>query len=266
VGQGGSQFEGAENDLSIVVPTINSSDYIDIVLGFYRQHQIPVTVFVDDRSSDGTYALIQRLGPDIRLIRNPGNVVEDLLPLIAEMCPTRWILRIDDDELPTLAMMQFVQEVIRCGEIAVYGFPRHQCAISPGAGLLSATQYSPTLHGQWRLFQPAQVTFQNSLHSSGLSYDGKRQAAPEPASLIHLDWAFHSYAERLRKVEFYDAHTPGGGTRWRPFYLYEEADLAEQRFAELALPEFARPRAEIAQRFPDLCVGVKGGDVDETST
>ena len=257
VKKNGSKFESPESDLSIVVPTINSSGYIDLVLAFYRRHHIPVTVLVDDRSTDETFAIARRLVPGTRLIRNPGNVVEDLLPRIAEAFDTKWILRLDDDELPTLAMMQFVREAIRHGETALYGFPRHQCAISTSGVLLHATRPFPILHWQWRLFQPARVTFQNSLHTSGLNLDGMQKPAPETAGMIHLDWAFHSYAERRRKVEFYDEHTPGGGTQWRAFYLYEEAVAPEQNFAELPLPEFAQVSAEAVQRFPDLCVGLE---------
>jgi hypothetical protein len=248
------QTNRVENGLSIVIPTINSAHYIDIVLAFYQRHQIPVSVLVDDRSCDETFAIAKRLIPDTRLIRNPGDGVEDMLPGIAQMCPAQWILRIDDDELPTLGMMEFVEEVIGHHEIDAYGFPRYQCAISREGSLLQAKGVSTSVHQQWRLFQPTRVTFHNTWHTPAFYPHRRQESAPAPARLIHLDWALHTYAERLQKVERYDAHTPGEGTKWRTYYLYEEADLAEQEFAELPLPEFSQTSVDIAQRFPDLGV------------
>ena len=62
------QKNPGEGGLSIVIPTINSARYIDIVLGFYLRHQIPVTVLVDNRSCDETFAIAKSLVPDTRLI------------------------------------------------------------------------------------------------------------------------------------------------------------------------------------------------------
>jgi glycosyltransferase involved in cell wall biosynthesis len=248
------QKNPGEGGLSIVIPTINSARYIDIVLGFYLRHQIPVSVLVDDRSCDETFAIAKSLVSDTRLIRNCGTGMEDMLPSIAEMCPARWILRIDDDELPTLGMMQFVKEAMGHPEIDAYGFPRYQCAISREALLLQAKAVSTSVHQQWRLYQPTRVTFHNTWHTPGFHPERIQTSAPASAILIHLDWAVHTYAERLEKIERYDAHTPGEGTKWRSYYLYEEADLAGQEFAELPLSEFAQTSVDIAQRFPDLCV------------
>src|ERR1043165_4776505 len=48
------------DELTIVVPTLNSGRYLDIPLSFYEENQIPVTVFVDGRSEDDTLAVAQR--------------------------------------------------------------------------------------------------------------------------------------------------------------------------------------------------------------
>jgi hypothetical protein len=70
-----------------------------------------------------------------------------------------------------------------------------------------------------------------------------------------LDWAVHSYAERLRKLERYDQYTPEGGTSWRSFVLYEEENvLYPHSFARLKAWEFSLVGKEIVTRFPELCV------------
>jgi len=40
--------------IKIIIPTINSAHYIDLILSYYRQIDIPVTVFVDSKTTDET--------------------------------------------------------------------------------------------------------------------------------------------------------------------------------------------------------------------
>ncbi len=102
------------------------------------------------------------------------------------------------------------------------------------------------------------MTYVHGLHTPGFVWDGsdKNSQAPSTASMIHLDWAVHTYDERKRKMERYDAHIPNAGTRWRSYYLYEEQESFGENFAELRLPEFGKTCAEISRRFQDLCLGV----------
>jgi len=245
-------------NLTIAIPSINSNRYIDIILEYYRDHGIPVTVFVDDRSDDDTFATAQKLAAGSISLSNPETfIAEYLIEHMSQVCRTKWMLRIDDDELPSLAMMKFVQEAITNEAIDVYGFPRHQCAVSrTGIGLVHRDA-SSLVHRQWRLYQPAKVRFIHKLHTPGFVWEDKRAlAAPSEASLIHLDWAVHTYDERLKKVERYDAHTLNQGTKWRAFYLYEEQPLSRVSFSELQFPEFANTCLKISRRFEDLCIPI----------
>jgi glycosyltransferase involved in cell wall biosynthesis len=246
-------------DLTIAIPTFNSERYLDIVLGFYRDNGFPVTVFVHDRSEDNTLAVAQRSTATVVPISSPRHfVAEGLIEQMSERCRTKWMLRMDDDELPTLAMMEFVQKAISQEGAVAYGFKRHQCAVSRSGKLLDCTEISPLDHVQWRLYQPARMTYVNGLHTPGFVLDGslKNSHAPSEARMIHLDWSVHTYDERKRKVERYDAHTSNAGTRWRSYYLYEEQASSGESFAELRLPEFGKTCAEISGRFQDLCLGV----------
>jgi hypothetical protein len=247
------------DDLTISIPTINSERYLDIVLDFYRDHGFPVTVFVDDGSDDNTLAVAKCSTATVVPVTNPSHfVAEGLIEQMSEHCRTKWMLRIDDDELPTLSMMQFVQKAMSEECALAYGFPRNQCAVSGAGRLLRSTKISPFEHRQWRLYQPAKMTYVHGLHTPGFEVDGSVMEghAPSETSMIHLDWAVHSYDCRKRKVERYDAHIPNEGTRWRAFYLYEEQPRDRQGFTELPLPEFGKACAEISRRFPDLCIEV----------
>lgn len=245
------------DDLTIAIPTINSERYLDIILGFYQDHGFPVTVFVHDRSEDNTLAVAQCSTATVVPISNPLHfVAEGLIEQMSEHCRTKWMLRIDDDELPTLAMMEFVQKAISDESVVAYGFARHQCAVSRSGRLLDCSEVSPEEHRQWRLYQPARMTYVHGLHTPGFVLDGSQKSgrAPAAARMIHLDWAVHTYDERRRKMERYDAHTPNAGTRWRSYYLYEEQASYGESFAELRSPEFNKACAEISRRFQDLCL------------
>jgi glycosyltransferase involved in cell wall biosynthesis len=246
-------------DLTIAIPTINSGRYLDIILQFYQDHGFPVTVFVDDGSEDNTFAVAKRSAATVVPISNPRHfIAEGLIEEMSDQCRTKWMLRVDDDELPTLAMMEFVRQTIWEARTLAYGFLRNQCAVSRSERLLNCTEISPVAHRQWRLYQPAKMNYVRGVHTPGFKWDGslKESHAPSEASMIHLDWAVHSYEQRKRKVERYDAHIPNAGTRWRSYYLYEECAMSGEVFAELRLEEFCKPIAEISRRFPDLCLRV----------
>ena len=137
-------------------------------------------------------------------------------------------------------------------------FPGSNARFPGRATLLRHGQVSPLDHRQWRLYQPARVEFTRGLHTPGIVWDEQAQAvtAPLEASLIHLDWAVHSYDDRRRKMERYDAHTANAGTKWRSYYLYEEEPFVPATFSELAWPEFRQTAFGISQRFPELCLAV----------
>jgi glycosyltransferase involved in cell wall biosynthesis len=244
-------------DVTVVIPTINSGRHIDIVLSYYRDHNLPVTVFVDDRSVDDTFEKAMKLtGNAIRVTNRALFAVEGMVKEISLWCPTKWLLRIDDDELPTLGLLEFIQTAIANESTAVFGFPRHQCAVSGNGNILRQPGVSTSVHRQWRLYQPAKVRYTATLHTPGIEWDAEQtaEAAPLEASLIHLDWALHSYEERKRKVEDYDAQSRNGGSIWRDYYLYEENNPGKKGFVELDTPEFAKVGCEISRRFVHLCV------------
>lgn len=251
------------DDLTLVLPTLNSARHIDIILSFYYDHGIPVTVFVDDRSTDETIEVVKKSGMEAVVISNPTPpIMEGLIAPMSRLCGTKWVLRLDDDELPTLAMMEFIREKLRKPGPAVYGFQRHECAISCKGRLLSHSRVSPYVHRQWRLYQTEAVTFAPKLHTPGFKCDGMGDdGAPPEVPMIHLDWALHSHEERRRKVERYQAHPEGERATENAYsyYLYEDQPWPMDCFRLLAYPEFAKVCREISRRFPELCVKVEKG-------
>ena len=73
----------------------------------------------------------------------------------------------DDEELPSLSMLQFIASVIKDDEINVCGFPRLQCVTSLSGSLLATTHHSPEDHRQWRLYRPLKAKYIEAGHTPG---------------------------------------------------------------------------------------------------
>jgi glycosyltransferase involved in cell wall biosynthesis len=243
--------------LGVAIPTINSAAYIDLILGYYAAVGLPVTVFVDRKTTDRTLSICKSLAKHVAEIMNPTWRVEYALPDISQRLGTPWILRLDDDELPSLQMLKFVAQVIRENSADVVGFPRYQCDVSRTGDMFFHRLHDPfNIHRQWRLYRPDRIRYVSDLHTPGFVWgDGVVSiAAPANAAMIHLDWAVHSFAERAKKLERYDADTPGMGSKFRHYYLADERLDYRAGFAPLAAPEFADVGHQLAARFPKATI------------
>jgi hypothetical protein len=243
--------------LGVAIPTINSAAYIDIILGYYAAISLPVTVFVDRKTTDHTLSICKSLAKHVVDIVKPTWRVEYALPDISQHLGTPWILRLDDDELPSLHVLEFVAQVIRENTADVVGFPRYQCSVSRAGNMLFHRLHDPfNEHRQWRLYRPDRMKYVSNIHTPGLVWDENavNVAAPAKAAMIHLDWTVHSFAERAKKLERYDADTPGMGSKYRHYYLADERPDYHAGFAPLDVPEFADIGYQLAARFPEAAI------------
>jgi glycosyltransferase involved in cell wall biosynthesis len=243
----------AHRDLSIVVPTINSARYIDIMLRYYCENGIGVEVFVDSKSVDSTLEIVRAYYP-ARSIGNESTRVGEIIEAMSIAAGSRWVLRLDDDELPSREMLAFVADAIAKDDADAYSFARHQCAVSQSGEMLRSTAISALDHKQYRLYQVKKVRYISAGHTSGFLHEGLRLIdAPVDSCMIHLDWAVHSFDERQSKVRRYDAHTPGHGSAWESYYLFETDPALRRSFEPLILPEFNSVARRLSERLPELC-------------
>jgi glycosyltransferase involved in cell wall biosynthesis len=246
-----------QRDLSIIIPTINSARYIDIILSYYRESGLDVEVFVDSKSTDDTPGIVRGHYPP-RSIRNEATRVGEIIEAMSMATGSRWVLRLDDDELPSRAMLAFVAGAITKDDADAYSFARHQCAVSKSGRLLRSRAYNPLDHKQWRLYQVDKVQYISAGHTPGFHLDGLRlMVAPVEACMVHLDWAVHSFDERQAKVRRYDAHTTGHGSIFESYYLFETDPVLRRSFEPLRLPEFNSIARRLSERLPDLSLDAK---------
>ena len=235
--------------VSVVIPTRDSARHIGIVLDHYRRAGLPVQVFVDAASADDTLAVCRRSGHRTEVIDNPEGRTEAMVAGMSAGAATDWVLRLDDDELPTDAMIRAVNACVAADPRATHAFRLRHCCLAAGGGLAAVRFYEDPPHDQLRLYHRRHVRFDTGLHSPGIDPEN-RQVAPPDAFFVHLQWIVKSYAERAQKIARYDVQRPGAGSEWRDYYLVEDNAPALATAYRLPAPEFTRAARALARRFP----------------
>jgi hypothetical protein len=199
-------------DLTIVVPTRDSSRWIALTHSYYQRLGISPLYCVHSKSADNTKAILSRLGANVETITSDVDHLEPMLPLIRDVTKTPWILRIDDDELPSRSLLRWVQRGRFSGQVAirrvwlrfVSGWWRERLEYVACKSWDSASSQNGE-DRQFRLYQRDRVTYDPRIHTPGFHIT-KPQLAPRRAVLYHLHWILRSKAEREEKVARCGSH------------------------------------------------------------
>lgn len=233
---------------SVVIPTKNSENHIDIILDYYRSIGTRAIVFIDDASADNTLRVCRKQNfHGVETIANAAGVVEAVIEEISKRAPSDWVLRFDDDEIPSKKLMDFADAAIRSDITAKYGFRRLQCCLMQN-GLFASSVFDSSDHIQWRLYNRRATKYSDKVHTPGIEVDNPVKAPPE-AVFLHLDWIVRSYEERQRKVEHYDRYGANLGSMWRHFYILEENEGNLERLLSVKNREFATISDRLLARF-----------------
>jgi len=175
---------------------------------------------------------------------------EDVLwrgaPAAAAGC--EWLLRFDDDEMPSRALIDWVESVgISRPEPAFHlssrpvwhgGYSRHE-------SFYFNHSRPDFLLPQPRFFRPSRITYTDALHTPGIIVPADTGWAPATAFYIHADWLLRSLQARLRKLQVYESQLAGGGRNFAHFSLPEYHDPERLRITAFETDEFAPLLAEI---------------------
>ncbi len=107
-----------------VVPTINSEAWIQSLIDFYDEIGIRPLYAVDGRTTDRTREILAGAKQNWITVVAPAARVEAMLPRILEHVHTPWVLRLDDDELPSPRLLQCCEDAVSADGAPVWGFPR----------------------------------------------------------------------------------------------------------------------------------------------
>lgn len=229
-------------DITLVVPTIDSEPWIQSVIDFYTQIGLRPLFAVDSRTRDATRSVLEQSGQTWVEVSADAPRVEALMPEIIRRIDTKWILRLDDDELPSPAFLKFCGEAIT-RSAPVWGFPRLSVRWDPDRAVLEYSRFlsigpHANLDRQWRLFRPDSVVLHTRVHTAG--FDATLKApAPDAAFFVHFDWVLRTESQRRDKLTRYAAQ---GDPNILPPPVtppYEAIPDEWHLFEPLELPQFA---------------------------
>jgi hypothetical protein len=213
----------------VVVPTRDSAAWIAMVADAYRRVGVRPLFVVDKRSTDGTDAVLAGAGADISHVVPVDDCVEDIIWRIPALTDARWVLRMDDDEMPSAGLLQWVRANLGALTLPKVAFPRRWALYARG-GRLSYAEHKQLyymqsrpdlLDPQVRLFRPDKVKYVRKIHTPGFSIDGGMHIAPREAYICHFDWIARTFEERHAKLMRYELALPGCGSSLLHFYLPE---------------------------------------------
>ena len=235
-----------EDGFRVVVPTRDSAPWIATLAQAYDLGGIRPLFIVDNRSVDGTYSELQRQGADVVGVSPAENCVEDVIWRIPSLTDASWVLRMDDDEMPSAALLQWVRAHLPGMTLPKVAFQRRWALPPSGDRLFYAKhkhlyymQSQPDmLDPQIRLFQPGKVNYVRNIHTPGFTVEGSMYIAPPEAFICHFDWVARTFEERRAKLLRYEAALPGCGSALLYFYLPELLNSADRYDIPFETTEF----------------------------
>lgn len=153
------------------------------------------------------YALAKQYADVAIPVEITNGLGESAIPIIAAACHTDWVLRFDDDETGTPALLEWLkQEVWEQNGVGVYHFPR--------AWLWGDEQHFITSAPLWTDKQ-ARLTRRELLAGWGNHVHAGAPASAGidvPAAMLHYKLLVRSFSERQETARLYDALEPGAGS------------------------------------------------------
>jgi hypothetical protein len=192
--------------LSLCLVTKNSAAFVHGLLAEARAYADEIVVAVDAASTDATEEICARYADKLFRVDVPGPSLEGVLAWLNRQCSGDWILRLDDDELPSAGLVQALPALLEDREMTHYWLRRRWLTDTQPLTWIAQHPWWPDW--QLRLFRnlPSLVRVPGELHTSYV-VPGSGRHVPNGA-IYHLDLIYHSYEERLAKARRYELSRP----------------------------------------------------------
>ena len=235
----------------VVVPTRDGARWIAPFHRAYRRLGVEPAYLLDRRSSDGTGDILAGLGAQVHPVAPKHDRVEAMLGITRELFGEGWVVRFDDDELPSAALIHWLRDNLGDVRETSLAISRRDVVVRDGGLLYSGLEsyyFHPDLltflDPQWRGFVPARVRFTDALHTPGFEI-ASYAVIPEAAHFVHFDWILRSREERMAKIRRYEQQSSGSGWSFAQFYLPELHTDEAARWTVMEGDEFAPLLAEL---------------------
>ena len=164
-----------------------------------------VVLVIDDRLDESFDSDFRRLGD--RVFRAPYlGAVSRAFGWLRSQCTGEWVLRLDDDEVPSCGLAAELEECIGGDPPITHAWLPRRWLYPDAASVLAQWPWRPDY--QLRLIRndPALVSFPGRIHEVA-SVLGPCLYLREP--IYHADLLIKSFEERLHKAQHYEALRPG---------------------------------------------------------
>jgi glycosyltransferase involved in cell wall biosynthesis len=235
----------------IIIPTRNSSKWLKIIIDHYKSIGLSPLFIADVRSIDNTLQILAQEGAEYVTFEPKKEFAEDgMIEFGSRAAGTEWVLRLDDDEFPSLALLNWVKNVAVFDKRNCWGIPRRDVGFVDGAFKYSRW---PTrirfdgLHNPLvRMHRVNNVEYIHKVHTSGFKEDETIGYAPNECFFIHVNNVLRSFDERLAKVRQYAALDPIISWQCVDECLWEVTGAELHSFSSDGLDEFI----DFLQRLP----------------
>jgi hypothetical protein len=240
----GSAAHGIDpSEIRFVVITKNSARWFDISLNAYAAAGVRPFVMLDASSDDGTEALLQRR--NVEYVKEYAEFprVEALIGLISKHVDSRWVVRLDDDELPCHGLYSWIASRLDRLSFDAVGFQRRAVRMTADG----TCEYSRhplivsklgVLDAQWRMFKPGSVQYRSNIHTPGFFVPKGSPIAPGKAYIAHFNWLVRTSCERRHQIDDYDRQETNAGSRFRDIKVWEDGNVADHQFRRMETDEF----------------------------
>lgn len=234
-----------KDSLSILIPTRDSSRWIEAILKAYRRlGEEPFFVF-DTRSAGDTGALLNAMQANVVPFTPSADFAEaGMVEFGAKASGTTWILRFDDDEFPSSRLLQWARKAIFDSKFQAYEISRRDVSLVQDNFCYSrwparwalAKYFTP--NPQIRLFRAQGVEYIEKLHTPGFKEPDALGSAPSDCFFVHCNNLLRSGAERLEKLRIYAKYDTESAFENADESLPEITDSKLHDWADDGLEEF----------------------------
>ncbi|MBG1230987.1 hypothetical protein F8B91_01405 [Aestuariivirga litoralis] len=225
------------SDFTIIVPVFGETRALQFSAFYFGQLGVK-PFYVLDSKKQGRRAEVERLlGCEVAIYENPGNYIEANFERLTDLSPTDWILRVDCDEVPNLAMLQHCAKFVSHPSSNICGFDRDDLVWREDH-FERIKQPFWFIDTQFRLFNRKQVKFVKRIHTPGFHVSKWKFPlvpawhGPLNARLYHLQRPFISQADKLEKMQRYDQ--AGQDPKFHAAMMKKDDEMRWTRFADAA--------------------------------
>jgi hypothetical protein len=240
--------------LSVFMMTAGPGPRVAALLGALRPAAEEILVALDDRADPAVRRDLATVAD--RIVLYPfAEPVDRPLPWLFDQCRCDWALALDDDEIPSLALIEALPALCADTGVTHYWLPR-QWLYPDSSTYLGEAPWRPDYQPRLVRTDPRVVRFSSEFHRPMVvSGPGRYPQLP----LWHVDPLLRSHAQRLAKSRHYERTRPGmrvGAYALNfAFYLPENRESLrlervpsdERELIDSVLGAEAPNRAEIAE-------------------